>query len=57
MDNRYLEALLHKFDGGPFGIKNLAIALAEEVGTLEDVCEPFPIQEGFVQRTPQGRVA
>jgi Holliday junction DNA helicase RuvB len=57
MDNRYLEALLYKFDGGPVGIKNLAIALSEEVGTIEDVYEPFLIQEGFVQRTPQGRVA
>ena len=57
MDNRYLEALLHKFDGGPVGIKNLAIALGEEVGTLEEVYEPFLIQEGFVQRTPQGRIA
>ena len=57
MDNRYLEALLHKFDGGPVGIKNLAIALGEEVGTLEEVYEPFLIQEGFVQRTPQGRAA
>ena len=48
---------MHKFDAGPVGIKNLAIALGEEVGTLEEVYEPFLIQEGFVQRTPQGRIA
>ena len=56
MDNRLLEAILFKFDGGPVGLKNLAIAVGEETGTLEEVYEPFLIQEGFLSRTPQGRV-
>ena len=57
MDNRLLEAILYKFDGGPVGLKNLAIALGEETGTIEEVYEPFLIQEGFLSRTPQGRIA
>lgn len=56
MDNRYLEAILFKFEGGPVGLKNLAVALGEEAETIEDVYEPFLIQEGYVFRTPQGRV-
>lgn len=56
MDNRLLEALLFKFNGGPTGLKNLAISLGEETGTIEEVYEPFLIQEGFLQRTPQGRM-
>ncbi len=56
MDNRLLEAILYKFQGGPVGIKNLAVAIGEEVGTIEEVYEPFLIQEGFLNRTPQGRV-
>ena len=57
MDNRLLESLLFKFDGGPVGLKNLAISLGEEAGTIEEVYEPFLIQEGFLSRTSQGRVA
>ncbi len=57
MDNRLLEAILFKFDGGPVGLKNLAISVGEETGTIEEVYEPFLIQEGFLSRTPQGRIA
>ncbi|GMV41187.1 MAG: Holliday junction ATP-dependent DNA helicase RuvB [Myxococcales bacterium] len=57
LDRKYLVALIEKFGGGPVGIETLAAAVAEERDTLEDVCEPFLIQEGFVQRTPRGRVA
>lgn len=57
MDNRLLEALLYKFNGGPVGVKNLAISVGEEPGTIEDVYEPFLIQEGFISRTSQGRIA
>jgi len=57
MDRRFLEAVIDKFAGGPVGIETLSAALSEEKGTLEDVYEPFLIQEGFLQRTPRGRVA
>ena len=57
LDIRYLETLLHKFQGGPVGIGNLAVSIGEEAGTLEEVVEPYLIQEGYVKRTPQGRVA
>ena len=57
MDRRLLLAVIEKFDGGPVGIESLAAALGEERGTLEDVVEPFLIQEGFVQRTSRGRIA
>ena len=57
MDKRLLETLLLKFGGGPVGIGSLAVAAGEEPGTLEEVYEPFLIQEGYLQRTPQGRVA
>lgn len=57
MDNRLLEALLFKFHGRPTGVKNLAVAIGEEVDTIEEVYEPFLIQEGFLLRTPQGRIA
>lgn len=57
MDNRILEALLFKFDGRPVGVKNLAVAVGEEDDTIEEVYEPFLIQEGYLLRTPQGRVA
>ncbi len=57
MDKRFLETLLYKFEGGPVGIHSLAVAVAEEPGTLEEVYEPFLIQEGYLKRTPQGRVA
>lgn len=57
MDNRILEAILIRFNGRPVGLKNLAVAVGEEVETIEDVYEPFLIQEGYLMRTPQGRVA
>jgi Holliday junction DNA helicase RuvB len=57
MDKRLLEALIHKFDGGPVGLNSLAVAIGEEPGTLEEVHEPYLIMTGFLKRTPQGRVA
>ena len=57
MDNRILEAILFKFDGRPVGLKSLSVAVGEEIETIEDVYEPFLIQEGYVMRTPQGRIA
>jgi len=57
MDKRLLEALIHKFDGGPVGLNSLAVSIGEEPGTLEEVHEPYLIMEGFLKRTPQGRVA
>ena len=57
MDNRMLSALIDKFGGGPVGITTLATAVGENAGTLEEVYEPFLIQEGFVVRTPRGRQA
>ena len=57
MDTRLLETLLHKFSGGPVGLNNLAVSLGEEPDTIEDVYEPYLIQEGYLKRTPQGRVA
>jgi len=56
MDRRLLLALIEKFDGGPVGIDSLAAAISEERGTLEDVLEPYLIQQGFLIRTPRGRV-
>lgn len=57
MDKRLLEALLHKFNGGPVGISSLSVAIGEEAGTIEEVYEPYLIREGYLKRTPQGRVA
>jgi Holliday junction DNA helicase RuvB len=57
MDKRLLEALIHKFQGGPVGLSSLAVTIGEEPGTLEEVHEPYLILEGFIKRTPQGRVA
>ncbi len=57
MDRKLLEAVIHRFDGGPVGLDNVAAAIGEEAGTIEDVIEPFLIQQGFLQRTPRGRVA
>ncbi len=57
MDRRLLSAMIEKFDGGPVGLDTLAAALGEERGTIEDVIEPFLIQQGFVMRTPRGRMA
>ncbi len=55
MDNRILSCIIEKFKGGPVGITTIATAVGEEPGTLEEVYEPFLIQEGFLQRTPRGR--
>ncbi len=56
-DKRILEALVHKFGGGPVGLNSLAVAIGEDAGTLEDVNEPYLIMQGYLKRTPQGRVA
>ncbi len=57
MDRRFLLAVLEKFEGGPVGIDNIAAAIGEERGTIEDVLEPFLIQQGYLMRTPRGRMA
>jgi len=56
MDKRILMLLLEKFNGGPVGINTLAVAIGEQGETLEEIYEPFLIQEGFLKRTPRGRV-
>ena len=57
MDRKLLEAIVHRFGGGPVGLDNLAAAIGEERDTIEDVIEPFLIQHGYIQRTPRGRIA
>ena len=57
MDRQILTTLIDKFDGGPVGINSLAVAISEETTTIEDVYEPYLIKEGFIQRTPRGRIA
>ena len=57
MDRRLLQAIIEKFDGGPVGVENLAAAIGEERDTIEDVIEPYLIQQGYLMRTPRGRVA
>ena len=57
MDRKLLEAVIHRFDGGPVGPDNIAASIGEEAGTIEDVIEPYLIQQGFLQRTPRGRIA
>lgn len=57
LDRRYLSMLLERFDGGPAGVESLAAAMAEDSGTLEDVIEPYLIQQGYVLRTARGRIA
>jgi Holliday junction DNA helicase RuvB len=57
LDRRFLRAVIEKFDGGPVGIESLAAAVGEERGTLEDVIEPYLIQQGYLMRTARGRVA
>ena len=57
MDRRLLEAVIEKFDGGPVGVESMAAAIGEERGTIEDVLEPYLIQQGYLMRTPRGRVA
>lgn len=57
MDCKYIEAILFKFSGGPVGLDNIAAAIGESTDTIEDVIEPYLIQQGFLQRTPRGRMA
>lgn len=57
MDRKILSTIIEKYDGGPVGIETLAAAVSEEKDTLEDVYEPFLIQEGFLNKTPRGRLA
>jgi Holliday junction DNA helicase RuvB len=57
MDRRLMLAIIEKFEGGPVGVDSLAAALGEERGTIEDVIEPFLIQQGYIMRTARGRVA
>ncbi len=57
MDRKLMLSIIEKFDGGPVGVDNLAAAISEEKGTIEDVLEPFLIQQGYIMRTPRGRVA
>ena len=57
MDKRILGTLIEKFDGGPVGIKTLAMAVGESAETIEEIYEPYLLREGFIQRTPRGRVA
>jgi len=57
MDRRLLKMIIENFDGGPVGVKSIAAALSEEAGTVEDVLEPYLIQQGYITRTAQGRTA
>ena len=57
LDRQYMLAIIRKFNGGPVGIETLAAVLQEETDTLEDVCEPYLLQLGFLARTPRGRIA
>jgi holliday junction DNA helicase RuvB len=57
MDRRMLLCIVEKFNGGPVGVENLAAAIGEERDTIEDVLEPYLIQQGYLQRTPRGRMA
>jgi Holliday junction DNA helicase RuvB len=57
MDRKLLQAVIDKFSGGPVGVDNLAAAIGEERDTIEDVLEPYLIQQGYLQRTPRGRIA
>ena len=57
MDKRILEVIIHKFSGGPVGVKTLSVAVGEEVDTLEEIYEPFLVREGYLERTLKGRRA
>jgi Holliday junction DNA helicase RuvB len=57
MDARVLRTIIEKFDGGPVGIASIGAAVGEDASTIEEVYEPFLVQNGFLQRTPRGRVA
>jgi Holliday junction DNA helicase RuvB len=56
MDIRILKAIIENYDGGPVGLSTLGVAVGEDKGTIEEVYEPFLIKEGFLQRTPKGRI-
>lgn len=56
MDARILKTIIEKFNGGPVGLSTVAIAVGEDAGTLEEVYEPYLIQQGYLERTPRGRV-
>ena len=57
VDNKILEAIIDNFNGGPVGIETLSYFIGEELGTIEDVYEPYLLQKGFIVRTPRGRIA
>ena len=57
MDSRILKTIIEKFEGGPVGVTTIAAAVGEDAGTIEEVYEPFLVQNGFLQRTPRGRMA
>lgn len=57
VDHQYLRSIIDKFNGGPVGVETLASSIGEEVSTILDVCEPYLLQNGFIKRTPRGRVA
>ena len=57
LDNQILKAIIYKFNGGPVGIDTISAAVSEERATIEDVCEPYLMQIGFLSRTPRGRLA
>jgi Holliday junction DNA helicase RuvB len=57
MDNRILKTIMEKYNGGPVGLNTLSSAIGEDAGTIEEVFEPFLVKEGFIDRTPRGRVA
>ena len=57
MDNKIIDAIVNKFNGGPVGIKTIATACGEEANTIEEVYEPFLVQEGYIKRTQKGRVS
>jgi Holliday junction DNA helicase RuvB len=57
MDRKLLEAVIHRFGGGPVGLDSIAASIGEDAGTIEDVIEPYLIQQGYLQRTPRGRIA
>ena len=56
IDIEYLDAIINKFNGGPVGVETISSAIGEEQSTIEDVVEPYLMQEGFIKRTPRGRV-
>lgn len=57
LDNEILKCIIYKFNGGPVGVDTISAAVSEERNTIEDVCEPYLMQIGFISRTPRGRIA